>query len=81
MNYDRIYIMEERTMEFSARNNLKGKVVKLVEGQVNCEVVIELDGGEEIVSIISLDSAKRLKLGNGKRVSALIKASNVIIGV
>jgi molybdopterin-binding protein len=40
-------------MRLSARNILKGKVVKIVHGAVNDEVTIRLPGGEEIVSIIT----------------------------
>jgi molybdopterin-binding protein len=68
-------------MEISARNNLKGKVKKLVPGAVNTEVTVELPGGAEIVSIITKDSAERLKLAKGKEASVVIKASDVMIAV
>jgi molybdopterin-binding protein len=48
---------------------------------VNTEIVIELPGGAEIVSIITKDSADSLGLTSGKEVYAIIKASNVMIGV
>jgi len=48
---------------------------------VNTEVIVELKGGEEIVSMISKDSADKLGLKPGKEVYAVIKASNVMIGV
>ena len=63
----------------SARNNLKGKIKKLVPGTVNTEVIVELAGGAEIVSIITKESAERLKLSPGKEVFAVIKASDVMI--
>jgi molybdopterin-binding protein len=68
-------------MQISARNNLKGKVKKLVPGAVNTEVTVELPGGAEIVSIITKDSAERLKLAKGKEASVVIKASDVMIAV
>ena len=68
-------------MEISARNNLKGKVKKLVPGAVNTEVTVELPGGAEIVSIITKESAERLKLAKGKEASVVIKASDVMIAV
>ena len=68
-------------MIVSARNNLKGKVKKLAPGAVNTEVTVELAGGAEIVSIITKESAERLKLAPGKQVSAVIKASDVMIAV
>ncbi len=68
-------------MRISARNILKGKVKKVVPGAVNSEVVVELPGGAEIVSIITKSSAGSLGLKKGKAVYAVIKASNVMIAV
>ena len=68
------------TKSFSHRiNNLKAKIKKLVPGTVNTEVIVELAGGAEIVSIITKESAERLKLSPGKEVFAVIKASDVMI--
>ena len=66
-------------MKISARNTLKGKVKQLEHGAVNSEVVIELPGGVEVVSIITKHSAESLGLAEGKEVYAVIKASNVMI--
>jgi molybdopterin-binding protein len=68
-------------MRLSARNVLKGKVKRVKPGAVNTEVVIELPGGLEIVSIITKESAEKLGLADGKEAYAIIKASNVVIGV
>jgi molybdopterin-binding protein len=68
-------------MRLSARNVLKGKVKRVKPGAVNTEVVIELPGGLEIVSIITKESAEKLGLADGKEAYAIIKASNVMIGV
>jgi molybdopterin-binding protein len=68
-------------MKLSARNILKGKVKQVKPGAVNTEVIVELNGGAEIVSIITKESAQNLKLKKGKAVYAVIKASNVMIAV
>jgi len=68
-------------MKISARNILKGKVIKVSEGTVNTEVLLELTGGAKVVSMISKDSAKRLGLKPGKKAYAIIKASSVMMGV
>ena len=68
-------------MKISARNILKGKVKHITLGAVNTEVLVELPEGSEIVSIITKESAERLGLSAGKEVYAIIKASNVMIGV
>jgi molybdopterin-binding protein len=68
-------------MKISARNILKGKVVKFTKGAVNAEVVIELAGGAQVTSIITLESATSLAVAKGKDVYAIIKASDVMVGV
>ena len=68
-------------MQISARNVLKGKVKKVTPGVVNTEVIIELTGNVEVVSIITKSSAESLNLAEGKEVYAVIKASNVMIAV
>jgi molybdopterin-binding protein len=68
-------------MKISARNILKGKIVKVVHGAVNSEVIIELPGGTRLVSIITNSSVENLSLTEGKEAYAIIKASNVMVGV
>jgi molybdopterin-binding protein len=68
-------------MKISARNVLKGKIKKIVEGAVNSEVIIELPGGSELVSIITRSSVESLNLKEGKEVYAVIKASNVMVAI
>ena len=68
-------------MKISARNVLQGKVVKVVEGAVNCEVTLEIGPGVEVVSIITKASAESLGLAEGKRAYAVIKASDVMIAI
>ena len=66
-------------MKISARNVLTGTVKSITHGAVNSEVVVELPGGVEIVSIITKSSAESLDLAPGKQVYAVVKASNVMI--
>ena len=68
-------------MRLSARNTLKGTIKAIKPGVVNTEVIIELPGGGEIVSIITMESADNLGLAVGKEVYAVVKASNVMIMV
>lgn len=68
-------------MKLSARNILKGKVKTVTHGAVESEIVIELSPGVEIVSTITKASAEQMKLKEGKVAYAVIKASNVIVGV
>jgi molybdopterin-binding protein len=68
-------------MKISARNVLKGKVKSVNHGAVNSEIVVELPGGQEIVSVITKTSAESLGLAAGKDVCAVVKASNVMLAV
>lgn len=68
-------------MKLSARNVLKGTVKTLTHGAVNTEVVIELPGGSLVAAIITKESATSLKLAEGSPAYAVIKASDVLVGV
>lgn len=68
-------------MKLSARNMLKGKVVRVERGAVNAEVILELPGGARLVSIIANASVESLGLNEGKEAYAVIKASSVMIAV
>ena len=68
-------------MKLSARNILKGKVKAITHGAVNDEVIIELPGGTEIVSVITKTSVASLQLAVGKEAYAVIKASSVLVAV
>jgi molybdopterin-binding protein len=66
-------------MKISARNVLKGTVKSITHGAVNSEVVLDLPGGQEIVSVITKASAERLGLAEGKEAYAVVKASSVMM--
>ena len=68
-------------MKLSARNVFKGIIKEIKIGIVNNEVIIQLPGGDEITSVITQTSSDKLGLEVGKSVSAIIKASHVMIAV
>jgi len=68
-------------MKLSTRNEFVGTITRLVRGPVSTEVTIRLGAGVEIVSVITTNSAKQLKLKKGQRAHAFIKADHVIVGV
>ena len=68
-------------MQLSARNVLKGTVRRVDHGAVESEILLELSPGVEIVSTITKRSAEQMNLRPGSTAWAVIKASNVIIGV
>lgn len=68
-------------MKVSARNQLEGTVKAVTEGAVNCEVVVELPGGQELVSIVTKSAIESLGIAVGKKAIAVVKASNVMLAV
>ena len=66
-------------MPLSARNQFPGTIVSIKGGSVMSEVVIDIGGGHQIVSLITASSAKRLKLKKGGKAVAVIKSTEVII--
>lgn len=68
-------------MPISARNQLVGTVTDVKKGIVTAEVTVELEGGQEIVSVITLTSVENLGIEVGSSVRAVIKATEVMLGV
>jgi len=68
-------------MEISALNALKGTIKEIKTGEIIAELVIELADGNQITSVITKNSAEHLGLTVGKKVTAIIKATNVMVGV
>ena len=68
-------------MQASTRNQFSGTISAVAHGPVNAEVDIDIGNGLTLVSIITNSSSERLGLEAGKSVTALIKASSVILTV
>ncbi len=65
----------------SARNQLRGVITRLVAGAVNADASITLPGGGVLGATVSLEGSEALGLREGMEVTALFKASSVIVGV
>ncbi len=65
----------------SARNALSGVVVSCRQGAVNAEVEMELKAGLRLVATITNESVKALGVKKGAQLTALVKASQVILAV
>lgn len=70
-----------KTMQISARNQIPGTVKMIKKGPVSTEVVITITGGNEIVSSITTHSAEKMNLKEGSKVYAVMKASEVMVGI
>ena len=67
-------------MKLSARNQIAARVVAITAGEAIANV--ELDaGGVRLVASITVEAVRDLGLGVGSEVTAMIKASDVILGV
>jgi len=67
-------------MKLSARNQIPATVTAITAGEATANV--ELDaGGVRLVASITVEAANELKLVPGSEVTAVIKASDVILGV
>jgi molybdopterin-binding protein len=67
-------------MKISARNVLKGKIVDVTKGATTAHVKIDV-GGIIVTSSITNAAVDELKLAPGKDAYALIKASDVMVGI
>jgi molybdopterin-binding protein len=68
-------------MRISARNQLPATVRRVTLGAVMAEVMVEVDGGHEVVSAITAESARSLGLEPGRRVIVVIKSTEVMLAV
>jgi molybdopterin-binding protein len=66
-------------MQLSARNQFKGTVKTVKTGPIMAEVVMDV-GGQELVAEITTASVQRLGLKQGDAVTAIIKATEVMLG-
>ena len=67
-------------MKISARNTLKGKIVEVTKGATTAHVKIDV-GGTVVTASITNAAVDELKLAAGKQAYAVIKASDVMIGI
>ena len=68
-------------MKISARNQLKGTFVDVAKGATTSHIRIELGGGVIVTASITNEAVDELKLAKGKPAIAVIKASDVMVGV
>ncbi|HEX4721954.1 MAG TPA: TOBE domain-containing protein [Pseudonocardiaceae bacterium] len=68
-------------MRLSARNQLNGTVAAIEDGAVMTIVKIELPGGQEVTASVTKESVADLDLAVGAPVTAVIKSTEVMLGV
>lgn len=65
-------------MKLSARNQLSGTVSEIHRGEAIANVALDV-GGQRLVASITVEAVDELGLAEGSRITAVIKASDVII--
>lgn len=68
-------------MKLSARNQLTGTVVSVTRGPVTALVKVDVGGGQHVSATLTTEAADDLGLTEGSPVTAIFKASAVILGV
>jgi molybdopterin-binding protein len=70
----------ECSMKLSARNQIPATVTAITAGEATANVELNA-GGVRLVASITIEAANELKLNPGSQVTAIIKASDVIVAV
>ncbi len=65
-------------MQISTRNRLPGKITEVVKGEAAAKVSIRV-GDNQLVALITRESADELGLEVGQEVTALVKATDVMV--
>ena len=65
-------------MKLSARNKLRGTVISINRGEAIANVALDV-AGQRLVASITVDAVEELGLTDGSEITAIIKASDVMI--
>lgn len=78
-NSDTVLLLQRLVVKTSARNQIFGSIIAIQTGAVNAEIVVELKGGEHIVSTLGLSSISDLGLKIGTDAVVLINSSDIML--
>ena len=68
-------------MKISARNQIQGTITDITKGATTSHVRLDVGGGTIITASITNESVDEMKLEKGQKAVAVIKATDVMIGV
>jgi len=68
-------------MKISARNQIQGTITNITKGATTSHVRLDVGGGTIITASITNESVDEMKLAKGQKAAAVIKATDVMIGV
>ena len=75
-----VMLSKDKDIAISARNKITGTITKITQGNVNCDVSIDIGNGTTLSSVITVNSSKTLDLKINDEITAIIKSSDIIIG-
>ena len=75
-----VIVAKNGELKLSATNQIKGVVSEVKDGAVNSEIIIDAKG-DKISAIITKHSSEHMHLKVGDNVTAIIKATQIIVGV
>jgi molybdopterin-binding protein len=78
MDHDAWLQREEIQVKLSARNQLPGTVSSINRGEAIANVVLDV-GGQRLVASITVEAVDELGLAEGSQVTAIVKASDVLV--
>jgi len=70
-----------KAMKISARNKLHGTIIDITKGATTAHVRIDLGGGSVVTASITNEAVDELKLKKGEKAYAVIKATDVMVGL
>ena len=68
-------------MRLSARNQLRGTIVEVTKGSTTAHVRIDIGGGVVVTASVTNEAVDELGLKVGEAAQAIVKASDVMVGV
>jgi len=66
-------------MKYGARNQLRGEVVEIKQGDVMCQVKVKILADSTMSSVMTAESLADLGLEKGSQVNVVAKAVNVLL--
>ena len=79
INSNQLILSLDNTVKLSCRNKFTGLVNSVKKGAVNSEVFIKLDDNNKLCVMVTNDSIDFMDISYGMKVTALCKASSVIL--
>lgn len=74
-----VLVATQTHFNISARNKFEGVVSNICIGEINAVIYIDIQHNNRVVSVITMNSVLTLNIKMGTKITAIIKASDVMI--